>query len=85
MTNLMTYSYSLSQFCRSKFQVGSQIITWMGTISILVSVLHCFGFNDGNLVEIFLSIGLPSGPQIISSGQQLTEPSHKAEFSHCHE
>ena len=65
--------------------MGSQMITEIGAINILVTVLHSFGFNDGNLVEIFLSMGLPSGLHIISSGQQFTEPSHKAEFSHCHE
>lgn len=34
---------------------------------------------------MFFSTVVSNGSQIISSGQQFTEPSYKAEFSHCHE
>lgn len=43
----------------------------------MVSVLQCFGFSGGNIIEIFFSMGLPNGPQIISNRQQFTEPSHR--------
>lgn len=75
--------FTIIWFCRSI--PGRLTNDYLGAIDNLVSFFHCLGFNGGNLVERFLSMGLAKGPQVIAIGQQFTESRHKAEFSHCQE